>query len=206
MTRYSIAVLLSRLGLPVQKLLPFKAALLGIVLVWSGQGILHGQEAARSPLPPGNGRELVMTACSQCHGVDAVLLLRDGRQGWKNRVEDMVLRGAQLLPDEATTMIDYLAENFGVNSRPRSAAAAAQSADSQSSGSSTQAVSLPPGPGQELVQARCSLCHDLQRVISIHRSRPEWERVADDMVARGVTLSDEEMESIVSYLSTAFGK
>jgi len=51
-----------------------------------------------SALPPGEGRELVATACSQCHTLNVIMAGRDGPVGWKKHVYNMVLRGAQLTP------------------------------------------------------------------------------------------------------------
>ena len=41
------------------------------------------------------------------------MALRDGPVGWKILVDDMVLRGAQLGPQETATVIQYLSGNFG---------------------------------------------------------------------------------------------
>jgi len=57
---------------------------------------LHAQTV--SPLPPGEGRDLVATACSQCHTLNVIMAGRDGPVGWKKHVYNMVLRGAQLTP------------------------------------------------------------------------------------------------------------
>ena len=47
-------------------------------------------------LPPGDGRDLVATACTQCHALTVILAMRDGPIGWKRHVHHMVMRGAQL--------------------------------------------------------------------------------------------------------------
>ena len=92
-----------------------------------------------SALPPGEGRDLVATACSQCHTLNVIMAGRDGPVGWKKHVYNMVLRGAQLTPREADTVIQYLITNFGPGA-PAAAAAA-----------------LPSGPGKELVETRCTV-------------------------------------------------
>jgi hypothetical protein len=95
---------------------------------------LHAQTTAS--LPQGDGRDLVATACSQCHTLSVIMAGRDGPVGWKRHVYNMVLRGAQLSPREADTVIEYLITNFGPG------APAAGSAP------------LPSGPGKELVETR----------------------------------------------------
>src|SRR5215472_6524454 len=86
---------------------------------------------AQTALPEGEGRDLVATACAQCHALNVITAGRDGPVGWKHHVYNMVLRGAQLTPREADTVIAYLTANFG----PGPAANAAS-------------VALPAGPGK----------------------------------------------------------
>ena len=108
---------------------------------------------AQGPLPQGEGRDLVATACTQCHALTPIVSGREGQAGWKKHVYNMVLRGAQLTPSEADTVINYLAANFG----PRAGQAGK--------------VMLPDGAGKELVETRCAACHDLERVTIVKRYR-----------------------------------
>lgn len=172
-----------------RKLFPGLIWLAGLLLCAGGQ--LHGQAAAPSALPPGDGKDLVAVACTQCHVLRPILILRDGSAGWKRAVQEMILRGAQLQPQEADTVIQYLAKNFGPGSSPMQ---------------SGITVSLPAGAGKELVESRCTLCHDLGRVATSKRSKVEWEGTVKDMVERGPAASPEQMQSIISYLTAQFGK
>src|SRR5437764_9779639 len=72
---------------------------------------LHAQ--APGPLPQGEGRDLVAVACTQCHALTPIVSTRDGPAGWRRYVYNMILRGAQLRPPEAETVITYLSVNFG---------------------------------------------------------------------------------------------
>jgi hypothetical protein len=81
----------------------------------------HAQGAPPRALPPGEGRDLLVTACSQCHVLNVIMSMREGPAGWRRHVHNMVTRGAQLTAPEAETVIAYLAANFG----PGSAAAGA---------------------------------------------------------------------------------
>jgi hypothetical protein len=101
----------------------------------------------------------------------------------------MVTRGAQLTAREADTVVAYLASNFG----PTTPAAG------------TVKVSLPAGPGKELVEARCTACHDLERVATIKRQKAEWPALVANMVGRGAVASPEEAQTIASYLAAQFG-
>ena len=145
-------------------------------------------------LPVGNGKDIVAVACTQCHGLKLIVALRDGPVGWKHFVDDMVLRGAQLSPQEADTVAQYLAKNFGPGTSP------------MQSGLKTEG--LPAGDGQKLVESHCSLCHDLGRITTVGRSRDEWNMTVSNMMARAGTnvATQAEISTMAFYLASNFGK
>ncbi len=80
-------------------------------LVVRGGTALAGDVA----LPAGEGRELVVRTCAQCHSLDTVLRSRLTRKQWEARIDQMVAKGAKLTDDEIDTVAAYLARNFGPN-------------------------------------------------------------------------------------------
>jgi len=140
-------------------------------------------------LPAGEGRDLMATACSQCHPLNVIRSMREGAEGWKRHVYNMVTRGAQLNAREADMVVAYLATNFG----PTTPAASAVQ------------VALPGGPGKDLVEARCTVCHDLERVASAKRQKSEWLTLVANMVGRGAVATPDEAQAISLYLATHFG-
>jgi mono/diheme cytochrome c family protein len=144
---------------------------------------------AQNALPPGEGRDLLATACSQCHALNVIRSMREGAEGWKRHVYNMVTRGAQLNAREADMVVAYLAANFG----PTAPAAAATP------------VALPSGSGKELVETRCVACHDLERVASARRQKSQWPALVANMVSRGAVATPEEAQVISSYLASHFG-
>jgi cytochrome c5 len=153
----------------------------------AGTGPAHAQGA--QPLPPGEGRDLLAIACAQCHNLNIVVSMREGPSGWRRHVTNMVTRGAQLTSPEAEAVIGYLASNFG----PGAASVAAAP------------VALPAGPGKELVESRCTACHDLERVAVAKRQRGDWPALVANMVGRGAVASPDEAKAITSYLTANFG-
>jgi mono/diheme cytochrome c family protein len=143
-----------------------------LALVFGTATPLHAQTA--SALPPGEGRDLVATACSQCHTLNVIMAGRDGPVGWKKHVYNMVLRGAQLTPREADTVIQYLITNFG--------------------------------PGKELVETRCAVCHNLERVTVVKRQKRDWETVVANMYERWGMSAPDEVQAISAYLVAQFGR
>jgi hypothetical protein len=71
---------------------------------------------------------------------------------------------------------------------------------------SAHAQDLPDGAGKDLVMNVCTQCHDLARITSKNRTKEEWNDTVDKMAMRGAKASDEEFETIVTYLAKYFGK
>jgi hypothetical protein len=68
-----------------------------------------------------------------------------------------------------------------------------------------EAQDLPDGVGKELVMNVCTQCHDAARIISKKRTKEEWNDTVDKMAARGAKASDQEFDTIVTYLAKYFG-
>ena len=65
---------------------------------------------------------------------------------------------------------------------------------------------LPEGKGRELVQRECSKCHGLEGITRARMTKERWGEVVDDMVSRGASGSEEEIDQIIDYLTAHFGK
>ena len=70
---------------------------------------------------------------------------------------------------------------------------------------STSSPALPPGEGKPIVERMCGSCHALKVVTSKRASPEQWSQVVDQMVSRGAEGTDEEIETVVDYLSKNFG-
>ena len=64
---------------------------------------------------------------------------------------------------------------------------------------------LPAGEGKEVTERVCSACHGIDIVASERHNKAEWQKVTDDMVARGADATDAEVKTIVEYLAKYFG-
>jgi cytochrome c5 len=142
-----------------------------------------------NPLPAGDGSELVAVACPQCHYLGTIAKIRNGPAGWRIFVNNMVLRGAQLNPSEADKVVEYLARNLGpgIDLPP------------------TKPVALPDGHGKQLVETHCALCHDLERVATVKRSRQAWAPIVASMIAWGAPETPDEAKTMTDYLAANFG-
>jgi mono/diheme cytochrome c family protein len=147
--------------------------------------------AGAQTLPPGPGKELVLTACVQCHDLRWIVSQKKSETGWRRTVNEMVWRGAPLIPGDVDVITHYL------STAAQSPSTAAASHD---------ASKLPPGPGRNLVIAACVQCHDLGVTTSQRKTAEEWRRSVEQMAHLGAKLNGREIVVVAQYLAREFGK
>ncbi len=79
----------------------------------SAQGPKPKEEGWSELLPPGDGRELVLSTCTSCHNLKVVVHARMSRADWAKSVNDMIQRGAPVFPEEIEPLTTYLSKAFG---------------------------------------------------------------------------------------------
>jgi mono/diheme cytochrome c family protein len=65
------------------------------------------------------GHEVVQTNCSACHSLDYVRINSPflDRKGWQSEVDKMIKAyGADISPQDAAAIVDYLTRNYGTGS------------------------------------------------------------------------------------------
>ena len=86
------------------------------LLVYSLAILIPGAQLAvaqNEDLPDGNGKEIFVRMCSNCHAAKRVTKTRFPKKFWESTVDDMVSRGAEGTEEEAMIVISYLSRNFG---------------------------------------------------------------------------------------------
>jgi cytochrome c5 len=63
---------------------------------------------------------------------------------------------------------------------------------------------LPEGPGKELVEAVCTACHTLERVVAKRATKAEWQDKVLEMLQEDPDITQQERDRIVEYLAKAF--
>jgi len=157
--------------------------------VMAASGAAQAQQA--SVFPDGPGREIVAVACTQCHAPQPFTQLRLGENGWRKQVENMVLRGAMVAPSELDVVTKYLTTAYGPGV--------------PLPGAPTRKVDLPAGPGADLVEGACGICHGLDRVVAASRPGHQWQAVVHRMVEIGAPLDDAQSKQIITYLEENYG-
>jgi cytochrome c5 len=75
-------------------------------------------------LPDGDGKAIATENCQACHKLTNLTKAHKNLDDWKETVQTMIDRGANVPPDKVDTLVQYLAKNFGPKdaSAPGSAA------------------------------------------------------------------------------------
>lgn len=61
---------------------------------------------------PLEGKALMEARCTQCHTLDRVIAAKKDAAAWQNNVDRMIGKGAELSPEEAKVLVDYLAATY----------------------------------------------------------------------------------------------
>ena len=71
------------------------------------------QEDYKKMLPDAEAKQMVIELCgTSCHNLQKVVTSRKTDKEWERSVYDMVSRGAQIFPEEAEQIVNYLAKSF----------------------------------------------------------------------------------------------
>jgi len=62
--------------------------------------------------PKGQGRDVTLRLCSQCHSANIILANGQSREGWEETITKMVRLGAHGNDEDFTDIADYLTANF----------------------------------------------------------------------------------------------
>jgi cytochrome c5 len=149
--------------------------------------------AGQQALPEGDGKKILESACTSCHGIEGTVKMKLDKEGWEGIVSSMISNGAQVDQKDYPVLIDYLVKNFGTSD-----AAGAPAADSGASAANDAAA-------KKLLEDACTSCHDLGLVTEAHLTKDEWQGVVMSMVAKGATVSEKDSPVLVEYLVKMYG-
>src|SRR5688572_30018272 len=136
--------------------------------VWLAPAAAQHEQQASKTLLPGKGADLTMAKCAICHDITHVTRTRLSRAEWEDNVKVMIARGTPLTPDEAATVIEYLATYYNRDTPPPAASVKEGNGD----------------PVMRLLSANaCVACHDVKQKIVGPSFAEIAERYAGDASA-----------------------
>jgi hypothetical protein len=92
-----------------------QATALSLVALSFAAPVSHAAQAAKTDLPDGPGKAILLTACTTCHELAEVTKFRGfyTKDEWRDIVVTMVKYGAVVKEDEVPVLVEYLFKNFG---------------------------------------------------------------------------------------------
>jgi competence ComEA-like helix-hairpin-helix protein len=82
--------------------------------------------AVDSGLPDGKGKDVVESACSDCHSLERIKTQRLDEEGWNSVLHEMLENGAPINANDMPVIVSYLAKNFGPDKKVNINKAAAE--------------------------------------------------------------------------------
>lgn len=73
---------------------------------------IAAESSSGSSLATPDGKTLLESRCANCHDLDTVVNRKGTADEWKMVVDSHIQRGVELSSEEATVLVQYLAENF----------------------------------------------------------------------------------------------
>ena len=70
----------------------------------------------------------------------------------------------------------------------------------------TFAQDLPEGKGKDVVENVCGACHGTDLISSQRATKEGWSYIVDDMVSRGASATNDQIQQIKAYLAKSFGQ
>ncbi|MBX3279337.1 MAG: hypothetical protein KF868_15145 [Acidobacteria bacterium] len=165
-----------------------------------------GRRDVSELMPEGEGKGLILAACTQCHSLVSTVQQRKNAGEWHRTVLDMVARGAQIQPGEVAVISAYLAKSFPPGAPAADAGAQILQPGGASGVDPNSAAALPEGSGKALIVKACVECHGLDRITLRRKDEAAWRASVKDMVRLGAELKQGEESVVVAYLAQHFGR
>lgn len=131
------------------------------------------------------GEQLTRQKCGECHSLERVFASFKSQEGWERTVNRMAVTAAPLITDfDVKQIINFLVIQ--------------QKRRMKEDGKAIELAS-----GETLVEQKCSQCHNLERVFSARKNKPQWFSTMDRMTKhRGDPnfLTTDQRESIAFFL------
>jgi cytochrome c5 len=151
---------------------------LGFILCAGAAAFLLAEAASSGGQRENPGETIMLQRCQDCHDLRPIQTSAFDADGWTKTIDAMLKNGAEVTKEEIPVLVKFLVQNHGP---------------------------VPDGPGKEILLNTCTMCHDLGRIKTAHRSAEEWEETLNSMLNEGAPLSDEQFPVIHHYLSRHFG-
>ncbi len=66
-------------------------------------------------------------------------------------------------------------------------------------------AALPDGTGRDAVEAACTVCHTVDRIVRQKLTTDQWRGTLREMIENGASLNPDQWEPVIAYLAKNFG-
>ncbi len=182
------------------RLLPLLSGLLLFSLTAVAQESAPAPPSAAAPaapkpqvvLPDGEGKDIVAKKCTVCHTPVRIVQSARSEDEWRDLVQTMVDRGADVSPEEAETVVRYLSKNFPAKASAGSAAAPAPAAGSSAPATAVAAASTAAGATATSEEVAAAGVSPTSAKINLNRA-------SSAELKSTLGLSEQEADDIIQY-------
>lgn len=130
------------------------------------------------------GRQVVNQRCSKCHTLERIYRAFKSEEGWTTTINRMVERDPSISDFDIKQAIYFLTNR-------------------QNKMVKDDQAKLQKAIGMSIMETKCSVCHNLDRIIQADKDQEQWQSTIDRMIKNSGDpgyLSEQEKEELLNYL------
>lgn len=151
-------------------------------------------------LPEGPVRQIVLSSCTTCHGIDEYGYYAMDRDAWRSVIERMkatpsgVVQGAVISDVDRETLLDWLVAEFGPDATPFAREYVVREV--------AEADRLSDAAAMARLDEACRACHSpLEPILSTELDASQWRKTLTGKIATGVPLLIDEVDPLIEWLT-----
>ena len=150
-------------------------------------------------LPEDPVRQIILSSCSACHGIDEYGYYAMDRDSWAALVDRMktarsgLVEGTDITLEDEEILLDWLVSEFGPDAEPFARQYVVREVTAETSLSDTEANAL--------VDRACSVCHSpVADVLGAQLDEEQWRERLSTKIATGTRMLIDEVDPLIAWL------
>lgn len=162
-------------------------------------------EANRRPprpevtLPEGPVRQVILSRCAMCHGIDEYGYYAMDRDNWTALIERMktvksgLVEGTEITAEEQEILLDWLVSEFGPDSEPFERQYVVRPV--------TDETRLSDAEGAAQLERSCAGCHSpVEPVLSAELDEEQWRTTLTAKIGTGTPILLDEVDPLIDWI------
>ena len=149
-------------------------------------------------LPEGPVRQIILSSCSACHGIDEYGYYAMDRDAWAALIDRMkvarsgLVEGTDISAEDEEILLDWLVSEFGPDAEPFAREYVVREVTAESRLSNDEAGAL--------VDRACSACHSVSELLGAPLDEEQWREMLSAKIATGTRLLIDEVDPLIDWL------